>query len=120
MNYYTEIVADDTLKAIPEDFETLLHLLEISNDIDLHGMKVEYYAGEVHMFSDENGTLEVLTDDVLDHIGHMITKAQVEHWEFGISYTASRQTPGSRGGRYARIMPDGSLIFSEITWPSDL
>ena len=119
MNYYTEVVADDTIAASQEDFAELKNLLEFHDDFDdvYHGMEVEYYQGQVHMFCEENGDLEGLPEAVTVHIGKMLTKANLPYWQFGISYTASRKAPGSRGGTFARITPEGSVIFPDTVWP---
>lgn len=118
MNYYCEVVAADTIACSKEDFENLKALLDWDSDpnYDYHGMKVEFY-NELHMFSEENGILENVPDAALTLIGKIIEKANEPYWEFGISYTATRKSPGAFGGGYARIYPDGNLVFAETTWP---
>ena len=114
----------ETLPASQEDFDKLVELLAFEDledeDFIPHGMEVEYYDGAVHMFDGESGSLEDVSNEALAHIGQMIRKAGKAFWEFGISYTASRAAPGSRGGCYARIMPDGSRVFSLTTWPKPM
>lgn len=126
MNYYTEVVAGDSIPARAELVEKLQALMSgdlerVGEDLDYehHGMEVEYCGGYLHMFDEDGvGQLELLSEDELEVIGQILKEAGMPFWEFGISYTASRKAPGSRGGCYARIYADGSVVTSETTWPS--
>jgi hypothetical protein len=52
-------------------------------------------------------------------IGTLIARAGMPHVEFGVALTCDKLRPGSHGGGAFRILPNGLIVYPEITWPSN-
>lgn len=129
MNYYTLVTADDCLPCSKEDGQKLQELWDEWNKTieesdgaeESHGLTLEIAStkkgAELFIYSEENGRLCLLPDEVLELLGDLIKKADREHWEFGVAYYADRACPGAYGGTAWRIdAGTGYLHERETSW----
>ena len=118
-NYYTSATAEKAIPCTQLEFETFRRILGSSDeDADyFHGFECEQHGEEIYFFSEEETSEDVLPDEFFDALGQLLTRLSLPHLEFGVSYSCSKNAPGSCGGSSFRIMANGSLVYEQRTWP---
>jgi len=122
-NYYTTSTTDTCLNCDDEEADklrALLGVLEYDADgcAEEHGFELEQIGpGSIYLVAkDECSDHDLLPDAFLAALGPVIQRNEIPYLEIGYAHTCDKARPGSHGGGYARIYPNGRLVNPTITW----
>jgi len=120
-NYYTTIVATETLKCSEEQYERLQEVLEDDSVTAFsHGFVVELCEdNRLYITAEDNGDPDALPEQFLQEIGKLLQEQGSPYLEFAMSFTCSKLRQDGFGGGYFRITSQGKLVFPELVWPKE-
>lgn len=119
-NYASPATAEIAVPMSEDEFNGLGEMLARAGEEDrFHGLSSEWDGGGGYFYAEEGLSIEELPEDFLKTLGGYLTRASLPYLEFGVAYTCDKMRPGSHGGTFLRIMPDGSIAAPELVWPGD-
>jgi len=119
-DYYTTIVATESLQCSQEQYERLLEILEDDALTEFfHGFGIELDEDSLYITAEDNGDPDALPEQFLQEIGKLLQEQGSPYLEFAMSFTCSKLRQDGFGGGYFRITSQGKLVFPELVWPKE-
>ena len=113
-NYNTLMSSDKTIPCSVKEFNHIERMLEK----DCCGIQCEHYnQKELYLFAEENACVEELTVGTCRAIGKLLKKNKLKFVELQLAFTCSKLCMDSQGGTYARLLPDGEVVWQNKSWP---
>jgi len=129
-NSYSIFTAATPVPCLPIELEQLQEMLRRAEEDEdhCHGFTIDNSAGPksthlelegAYLYAEENGTVDELPADFLLLLGQLMTRAGMPWLELGCAQTCSRLIPGTHGGLFLRLHPDGAIEQPWVLWNSD-
>ena len=116
---YSQCTPDRGLRCTEAQSDALEKALDVADEDDGHGFECDYDGEEFYFYAEDYVNMDALPSAFLKLVGELLTEQGLPYMQLGYAYTCSKMRTGEFGGGYARIYPDGKLVWPETLWPGE-